>query len=139
LDEDRQTGLVQTVPAGGVVGVVVMVGDAVAVGVGGAVVVVEDDAVAEADAVGGAVAEGDALVVLGRGMVLTGLPTVKVARRTEVAPCAHFRTAVIVCRPGTSSWVSKGWAEPSLAVPAKSKGGTNSVRTGLPARRESSR
>ena len=92
-----------------------------------------------ADAVGGFVAEGDALVVLGGGVVATSLSTVKVARRTEVAPYDHFRTAVIVCRPSASVAVSKGCAEPSLAVPAKSKGGMRSVRTGVLDRHESSR
>jgi hypothetical protein len=137
FEEDRQTGLVQTVPAGGVV----------AVGVGVAVVAVGDTVGLEADAdgdavvdvVGGLVAEADGLVVLGGGVAATSLSTVKVARRTEVARCDHVRTAVIRCRPSTSFAVSKGIADPSLAVPAKSKGALNSVRTGVPDFDESSR
>jgi hypothetical protein len=129
FEEDRQTGLVQTVPVGGVV----------AVGVGVAVVAVGNTVGLEADADVEAVADAVALMVLGGGVVATSLSTVKVARRMEVAPCDHVRTAVIVCRPSPSFAVSKGRAEPSLAVPAKSKGGTNSVRTGVLECHESSR
>jgi hypothetical protein len=176
FDEDRQTGLVQTVPAGGGVAVGVgvavgEVGDAVAlavggfvaeadalmvlaggvvvVGVGAAVVAVGDtvavgvgvavEAVPEADAVGGFVAEADALMVLGGGVVAPSLSTVKVARRMEVLPRDHLRTAVMVCGPSSSVAVSKGCAEPSLAVPPKSKGANLSVRTGALDCHESSR
>jgi hypothetical protein len=184
FDEDRQTGLVQTVPAGGVVAVgvgvaVVAVGDAVALedavadwdaeAVAEWLAVLDAEAVAEwlavldaegvaewlaeldgeadadvetvpeADAVGGVVAEADALMVLAGGVVAPSLSTVKAARRMELAPYDHLRTAVIVCRPSTSFAVSKGCAEPSLAVPPKSKGGTTSVRTGALDRHESSR
>jgi hypothetical protein len=172
FDEDRQTGLVQTVPAGGVVAVgvgvaVVAVGDAVALedavadwdaeAVAEWLAVLDSEAVAEwlaelddeadadveavpeADAVGGFVAEADALMVLTGGVVAPSLSTVKAARRMELAPYDHLRTAVIVCRPSTSFAVSKGRAEPSFAVPPKSKGGTTSVRTGALDRHESSR
>ena len=124
---------------------VVAVGVAVAVRVGVAVVAVGvtvgvvADADGVADVVGGFVTEGDALMVLGGGVVAPSLSTVKVARRMEVPRCDHVRTAVIACRPSTSFSVSKGRADPSLAVPAKSKGGTNSVRTGSLDFQESSR
>jgi hypothetical protein len=95
--------------------------------------------VPEADAVGGFVAEADALVVLVGGVVTPSLSTVKAARRMDLAPYDHFRTAVMVCRPSMSFAVSKGRAEPSLAVPPKSKGGTTSVRTGALDCHESSR
>jgi len=173
FDEDRQTGLVQTVPPGGVVAVGVVAVGVVAVGdpvtledavadwdveaVAEWLAVLDAEAVAEwlaelddeadadveavpeADAVGGFVAEADALMVLGGGVVAPSLSTVKVARRMELAPYDHLRTAVILCRPSTSFAVSKGIADPSLAVPAKSKGGTTSVRTGVLDCHESSR
>jgi hypothetical protein len=154
FDEDRQTGLVQTVPAGGVVAVgvgvaVVAVGDTVALedavadwdveAVAEWLAVLDDEAdadveaVLEVDDVGGLVAVAEAVVVLVVGVGVTpSLSTVKAARRMEVARYDHVRTAVIVCGPPTSFAVSKGFAEPSLAVPAKSKGGTTSVRTGVP-------
>jgi hypothetical protein len=147
--------LVQAVPAGGVVGVAV----AVAVRVGEAVVAVGDTvalevavadcdveavaewlAVLEGDVVGDLVAVAEGVAVLGVGVGVTpSLSTVKAARRMEVAPCDHFRTAVIVCGPSRSFAVSKGFAEPSLAVPAKSKGRLTSVRTGVLDCHESSR
>jgi hypothetical protein len=120
---------------------VVVLGDAV-VAVGEAVVFegdAEDVVVGEVDVVGDLVAEGDALVVLGDGVGSVWLSTVKVARRTEVRPRDHFRTAVIVCCPSASVAVSKGRAEPSLAVPAKSNGGRNSVRTSVRVCQESPR
>ena len=92
------------------------------------------------DDVGGLVAVAEAVVVLAVGVGVTpSLSTVKAARRMELARCDHFRTAVIVCRPSASFAVSKGFAEPSLAVPAKSKGGPTSVRTGVLDCHESSR
>jgi hypothetical protein len=167
FDEDRQTGLAHTVPDGGVVAgrVVVAVGDtvaladAVAVRVGVAVVAVGDfvaleDAVAEWDAEavaewvavlevgddGGLVAGAEAVVVLVVGVGVTpSLSTVKAARRMEVAPRDHVRTAIILCGPSASFAVSKGFAEPSLAVPARSKGGATSVRMGVLDFHESSR
>jgi hypothetical protein len=173
-DEDRQIGLVQVLPPGGVVAVgvgavVVAVGETVGLEVdadGDAVAVVVGGFVAEADAlvvlgggvvtvgvgvavvavgvtvalaVGGFVAEADALIVLVGGVVAPSLSTVKVARRMELTPYDHLRTAVIVCGPSASVAVSKGCAEPSLAVPPKSKGDTRSVRTGDPDCRGSSR
>ena len=90
---------------------VVVGGRVVAVGgtdvLEGAVADGDVEAVVEADAVGGFVAEVDALLVLGGGVVAISLSTVKVARRIEVAPCRHFRTAVILCRPSASFAVSK--------------------------------
>src|SRR5215213_6593968 len=85
FDDDRRTGLVHTVPAGGAlavgVGVVVGVGVRVGVAVGDTVGLEADaDGDAVADAVGGFVAEADGLVVLGGGVVATSLSTVKVAR-----------------------------------------------------------
>ena len=179
FDEDRQTGLLQTLPVGGVVTeglgvVVVAVGDIVSLedavtdgddealaellGVDDDALaellgVLDDDALAEwlaeldggadveveADAVVDFVADGDALMVLAGGVVTPSLSTVKVARRNETAPCDHFKTAVIVCRPSASLPVSNGRAEPSLAVPLKSKGGTESVRTDARDRHESSK
>jgi hypothetical protein len=105
----------------------VLAGAVVAGGVGAAVVAVGDSV---GLAVGGFVAEPEALMVLAGGVVTPSLSTVKAARRIEVAPYDHLRTAVIVCGPSTSVAVSKGCAEPSLAVPPKSNAGTRSVRTG---------
>jgi len=96
------------------------------------------EAVLEVDDVGGLVAVAEVVVVVGVG-VTPSLSTVKAARRMELAPSDHVRTAVIVCGPPTSFAVSKGFAEPSLAVPAKSKGGMSSVRTGVLDCHESSR
>ena len=177
FEEDRQTGLVQTLPVGGVVVVAVGAtvgleadpdGDAVAdavgvfvteadgltvlggrvVGVGVGLAVVADgvtvgvEADPDGDAVGDAVVdlvgEADGLTVLG-GAVGVAWSTVNVARRTEVLRCDHVRTAVIVCRPSPRFAVSKGVADPSLAVPAKSKGAPNSVRKGVLDCDESSR
>jgi hypothetical protein len=163
FDEDRQTGLVQTAPDGGVVAVGVAVAVAVAVGVGvrvGVAVAVGVTvgvrvgvavgvgvtvgvavAVGDTDGlfVGGLVVETDALGLLVGGVVVPSLSTVKSARRTEVPPYDHVSTAVMVCDPSASFVVSKGYAEPSLAVAAKSKGGRFSVRTGDPDLSESSR
>jgi hypothetical protein len=191
FDEDRQTGLVQTLPAGGIVAV--GVGLAVAVGtvaledaVGGWEVEAEPDdeaeaewlaepddeaeaewlaepddeaeaewlaepddeaeaaveAVLEVDADGGlvAVAEADPLVVPPVGADVTpSLSTVKVARRLEVLPPRQVKTTLIVCDPSTSFVVSYERAEPSLAVPARSNGGTHSVRVGVLLRHPPSR
>ena len=67
------------------------------------------------------------------------LETVKVPRRLEVAPSDHVMTALMVCDPSASFVVSYGIAEPSAAVPAKSYGGSVSVRTGGSVRRRPSR
>ncbi|MET0166521.1 MAG: hypothetical protein ABW318_16145, partial [Vicinamibacterales bacterium] len=86
-----------------------------------------------ADAPGEAV--GDAV-----GVVVTPLlATVKRPRRLEVVPSDHVNTALMVCGPLASFVVSNGRAVPSVAVPAKSKGGTRSVRTGGFVRRLPSR
>jgi hypothetical protein len=154
----------QAVPVGGVVAVgfgvavgdIVSLDDVVAVGFGVAVgdIVSLDEAVAdgdvealaewlavlEVDGAGGLVAVGEAVAVLVVGVgVMPWLSTVKLARRMEVPPDRHVRTAVIVCRPSPSLAVSKGFAEPSLDVPAKSKGRAWSVRTGVPDFHDSSR
>ena len=98
------------------------------------------DVVLEVDVDGGLVAEADPLVVLavGAGVALS-LSTVKVARRLEVLPLRHVQTTLIVCDPSTSFVVSYGRALPSTAVPARSNGGTLSVRAGALVCRRSSR
>ena len=58
------------------------------------------------------------------------LATVKFARRLDVLPFDHVSTARMVCDPPASLVVSYGSAVPSVAVPAKSKGATVSVRMG---------
>jgi hypothetical protein len=128
-------------------GLTVLGGGVVTVGIELAVVAVgvtvgveaDPDGDAVGDVVGDVVVEVDGLTVLGGSVVATSLSTVKVARRTEVLRCDHVRTAVIVCRPSARFAVSKGMADPSLAVPAKSKGAPNSVRTGVLDCDESSR
>lgn len=92
------------------------------------------DAVLDGDDVGGFVveAEADPLVVLGAGVgVASSLFTVKAARRLVVLPSRQVKTTLIVCDPSTSSVVSYGRAVPSAAVPARSNGGTVSVRVGV--------
>jgi len=183
FDEDRQTGLVQTLPAGGVVavgvGLAVAVGDTVALedAVGDWEVEAEPDdeaeaewlaelddeaeaewlaelddeaeaewlaelddeaegdveAVLEVDADGGfvAVAKAEPLVVAVGAGVTPSLSTVKAARRLEVLPPRQVKTILIVCDPSTSFVVSYGRAAPSVAVPARSNGGTHSVRVGV--------
>jgi hypothetical protein len=63
-------------------------------------------------------------------VVVTPLATVKFARRLEVVPSDHVSTTRMLCDPSASLVVSYGTAVPSAAVPAKSKGGSVSVRTG---------
>ena len=58
------------------------------------------------------------------------LATVKFPRRLDVLPFDHVSTALMVCDPSASFVVSYGSAVPSAAVPAKSNGGSVSVRTG---------
>jgi len=127
-------------------GSVVMGGAEVAVGtVGAAVVGGAVDTVgfgAGADAVGGsagvfvgvAVGVGDVL-----GVVAPLLETVNVPRRLEVVPSDHVMTARMLCDPSASFVVSYGTAEPSAAVPAKSYGGSVSVRMGGLVRRRLSK
>jgi hypothetical protein len=119
--------------AGGVVVGVVVVGAAVVVA--GAVVV---GAVGEAVSV----AVGEAVVVVGAGLVVGATPlltTVKFPRRREVVPFDHVSTTLMLWDPSASFVVSYGTAVPSSAVPAKSKGGLVSVRTGGFVRDELSR
>jgi hypothetical protein len=122
------------VVAAGAGAVVVAAGaGAVVVAAGAGAVVVAAGAGAVVVAVGGAV-----LVVVGVavGVTVAPLATVKFDRRLEVVPSDHVSTNLMVCDPSTSFFVSYGTAVPSAAVPAKSKGGSVSVRTGgfVPAR-----
>jgi hypothetical protein len=120
--------VVDCVGAGAAVvgGAVVTVG----FGAGGAVVVGGSVGVS----VGVAVGVGGVL-----GVVALLLETVKVPRRLEVVPSDHVMTVLMVCDPSASFVVSYGVAEPSAAVPAKSYGGSVSVRTGGSVRRRLSR
>jgi hypothetical protein len=120
--------VVDCVGAGAAVvgGAVVTVG----FGAGGAVVVGGSVGVS----VGVAVGVGGVL-----GVVAPLLETVKVPRRLEVVPSDHVMTVLMVCDPSASFVVSYGVAEPSAAVPAKSYGGSVSVRTGGSVRRRLSR
>jgi hypothetical protein len=113
-------------------GAVVVVGGAgavvVASGAGAVVLVVGDGAVVVV-AVGAEV-----------GVVVTlPLATVKFPRRLDVVPFDQVSTTRMVWDPSESFVVSYGSAVPSAAVPAKSKGGSVSVRTGGVVRRELSR
>jgi len=118
--------------AGGVVvGVAVVVVVGVAVVVAGAVVV---------GAAGETVFE--AVVVVGEGLAVGATPslaTVKFPPRREVVPFNHVSTTLMLWDPSASFVVSYGTAVPSSAVPAKSKGGSVSVRTGGFVRDELSR
>jgi hypothetical protein len=118
--------------------------------VGGTAVVVVGAAVVAAGAVvvGAAdeavlVAVGEAVVVVvGEGLVVGATPllaTVKFPRRPEVVPFDHVSTTLMLWDPSASFVVSYGTAVPSSAVPAKSKGGSVSVRTGGFVRAELSR
>ena len=120
-----------------------------AVVVGCAVVVVGASVVGAGALVDGAaceavfVAVGEAvLVVVGEGSVVgatSWLATVKFPRRPEVVPFDHVSTALMLWDPSASLVVSYGTAVPPSAVPAKSKGGSVSVRTGGPVGDELSR
>src|SRR5215207_5666247 len=125
------TGFVQSPEGGGVVvGFAVAVGVAVvAVGVGvgvGVGLVVVAGAVVVAAGAGAVVVVAVGVV----GVVVTPLATVKFAKRLEVVPSDHVSTTLMPCDPSASFFVSYGTAVPSAAVPAKSKGGSVSVRTG---------
>jgi hypothetical protein len=89
------------------------------------------------------VAVGEAVsVVVGEGSVVGVTPllaTVKFPRRREMVPFDHVSTALMRWDPSASFLVSYGTAVPSAAVPAKSKGGSVSVRTGGSVRDELSR
>jgi hypothetical protein len=145
-------------PSGAGSAVVDVVGDAAVVVVGtvvaGAVVagaVVGGGVVAGA-VVAGAVVAGAVVVVVGAGaavVVVVGavvgvvvtplLATVMFPRRRDVVPSDQVSTALMLCDPSASFVVSYGSAVPSAAVPAKSKGGSVSVRTGGCVRDELSR
>jgi hypothetical protein len=127
---------------------VVGVGAAGGVVVGVAVVVVGAAVVVAGAVVVGAageavfVAVGEAVVVGGAGLVVGAAPllaTVKFPRRREVVPFDHVSTTLMLWDPSASFVVSYGTAVPSSAVPAKSKGGSVSVRTGGFVREELSR
>jgi hypothetical protein len=124
------------VAGGVVVGVAVVVVGAAAV-VAGTVVF---GAVGEPVFV--AVGEGAVVAVVGAvvGVVVTPLfATVKFPRRLEVVPFDQVSIARMLCDPSVSFVVSYGSAVPSAAAPAKSNGGSVSVRAGGFVRREPSR
>jgi hypothetical protein len=129
----------------GVAGTVVFdaVGEAVFVAVGEAVVDVVGEAVfvavgeAVVDVVGEAVV--DVVGEAGGVVVAPLLATVKFPPRREVVPFDHVSTTLMLWDPSDSFVVSYGTAVPSSAVPAKSKGGSVSVRTGGFVRDELSR
>jgi len=141
-------GVSVSVGVGLAVSVGVGVGADVGVGVvgadvvGGAVVVGgRTGAVVVASAVVVAVGAGAVVVAVGAvvGVVVAPLATVKFARRLELVPSDHVSTALMRCDPSASFFVSYGTAVPSAAVPAKSKGGSVSVRTGRVSRQRLSR
>ena len=120
---------------------VCVVGGAV---VGVAVVIVGAAAVVAGTVLLGTVGEPVVAVgaVVGVGSEAVGvavaplLATVKLARRLDVLPFVHVSTARMVCDPSASLVVSYGSAVPSAAIPAKSKGGSVSVRLGCCVRDE---
>jgi hypothetical protein len=117
-----------------VVGAVVVGAVVVGAVVVGAVVtgaVVTGAVVTGAVVVGAVVVGAVVVVAVGAvvGVVVTPLATVKFARRLEVVP-PDLNTTRMLCDPSASFVVSYGTADPSAAVPAKSKGGSESVRTG---------
>ena len=99
----------------------------VAAGAGAVVVAAGAGAVVVAAGAGAMVVVAVGAVV---GVVVTPLATVKFARRLEVVPSDHVSTTLMRCDPSASFFVSYGTAVLSAAVPAKSKGGSVSVRTG---------
>jgi hypothetical protein len=72
-------------------------------------------------------------------VAVTRLATVKFARLLELVPSDRVDTTLMLCDPSASFFVSYGTAVPSAAVPAKSKGGSVSIRTGDFLRHELSR
>ena len=117
-------------------GAVVLVGKAVAVVVGAEMLAAGAVVGAGVEVVG---AGAPVAVVVGEAVgvaVTRPFATVKVPRRLEVVPCDHVSTALMLCDPSASFVVSYGSAVPSVAVPAKSKGGPVSVRVGILVRRE---
>jgi hypothetical protein len=136
LGELLVAGIVVALGAGAVLGFdvgVCVVDGAVA---GGVAVV---DVVGEA--VGVAVADGVAVVdVVGEAVGVAVAPllaTVKYPRRLDLVPSERVSTTLRRCDPSASFVVSYGTAAPSTAVPARSKGGSVSVRTGSALRRPS--
>jgi hypothetical protein len=91
--------------------------------------------------VDGAVAGGVAVVdVVGEAVGVAVAPllaTVKYPRRLDLVPSERVSTTLRRCDPSASFVVSYGTAAPSTAVPARSKGGSVSVRTGSALRRPS--
>jgi hypothetical protein len=90
------------------------------------------------------VAVGPTPAVVGAGDVVvdvavTPFATVKFARLLEVVPSDRVNTTLMLCDPSTSFFVSYGTAVSSPAVPAKSNGGSVSVRRGDFLRHELSR
>ena len=123
------------------VGVAVVVGVVVVVVVGAAVVAAGPAVVGAAGAAV-FVAVGEAVDVVGVAVgvaVVPPLATVKFPRPLDLVPSDHVSTTLMVCDPSASSVVSYGIAVPSPAVPAKSKGGSVSVRRGGVVRRRLSR
>jgi hypothetical protein len=120
---------------GAVVGVAVAVVGAV-VGVAGTVVF---GAVGEAVFVAVGEAVVDVVGEAGGVVVAPLLATAKFPPRREVVPFDHVSTTLMLWDPSDSFVVSYGTAVPSSAVPAKSKGGSVSVRTGGFVRDELSR
>jgi hypothetical protein len=132
-------GVAVVAPGAAVAGAVgeavfVVVGEAGLVAVGEAVVGVVGEAglVAVGEAVVGVVGEAVVGVVSGALGVAVAPPlaTVKFLRRLDLEPSDHVSTTLMVCDPSASFLVSYGIAVPSPAVPAKSKGGSVSVRKG---------
>jgi hypothetical protein len=119
---------------GAVVGGAVVVGadvvGAAAVAVMGGAVVVAGDAGAVVVVVGVGAAVGAVVGAVVGVVVASLLATLKSARRLDVLPSAHVSTTRMVWDPLESLVVSYGTAVPSAAVPARSKGGSGSVRTG---------
>jgi hypothetical protein len=110
--------------------VVVAIGGAVAVVVGTTVVAVGEAVVVVVGTTVVAVGEAVVVVVGGEVVVVTRLATVKSSRLRDVVPFDNVIRALMLCDPSASFVVSYGSAVPSAAVPAKSKGGFVSVRTG---------
>ncbi|HEY6811880.1 MAG TPA: hypothetical protein VI074_04230 [Propionibacteriaceae bacterium] len=151
-------GLVVAVGGGAVVvvGALVSVGGSVVGGlvvggliVGPGAVVVGAVVVAGAVLVGGAVVGAGAVVVGAEVAVAVGaavgvgvvplLAILNFALRLDLVPSDHVSTTRMRCDPSASFEVSYGSAVPLRAVPARSKGGLVTVRTGGVVRAERSR
>ena len=126
---DTRAGAVVVVVGAGAVVVVVGAGAVVVFAGAGAVVVIAGAGAVVVVVGAGAVA----VVIAGEGVdvvVWSFFRTLKRPRRVEVVPSVHVITARMVCVPSASFAVSYARALPSAAVPARSKGGFLSVRTG---------